>query len=380
MVAYILGGLLSATLGPDRTPAGRRRTALAWPVAAAALAVYVGADLGGIRFEAAPPLVCLGLAAAAAAPVALLHGSPLLAWRIAVLGALVTVPAEIAPDGLAWPWHPLQPLILAGTVFAVALRHRGVVAGWVAVLSAAAALARVAERDALTVAALIVIAALTGTQVRRRVRARLVFEQTRQALLEQRTRLARELHDVAGHHMSLIAVRAESAPYRLHRQPAAQEAEFAAIAHASRDALQDMRRLVGVLRAEEPGRTIADVRALVATVAAAGLAVDLDLDPATEHAGADPEAGLAVYRIVQEGLSNVTRHGAGGTARVALWLDGEDVRVRITNANVGGGRSGHGHGIRGMRERAAALGGTLTAGPDGDGGYRLDAVVPRRAS
>jgi signal transduction histidine kinase len=181
--------------------------------------------------------------------------------------------------------------------------------------------------------------------------------------------------------MSLIAVRAESAPYRLHRQPAAQEAEFAAIALASRDALRDLRRLVGVLRTEEePGRTIADVRALVATVAAAGLAVELDLDPATERAGADPEAGLAVYRIVQEGLSNVTRHGSGGTARVALWLDGGTVRVRVDNAATSGrSGDGRGHGIRGMRERAAALGGTLTAGPHGDGGYRLDAVVPRHA-
>src|SRR5262249_39776738 len=109
--------------------------------------------------------------------------------------------------------------------------------------------ARVSPQDALTVIAGIGLVAVTGVQVRRRVVAWRTAEQTRRALLEQRTSIARELHDVVGHHMSLIAVRAESAPYRLLGRPETQQAEFAAIADASRDALDDMRRLVGTLRA-----------------------------------------------------------------------------------------------------------------------------------
>jgi signal transduction histidine kinase len=405
MVANVLPGLWAAVLGPDRAPAAARPRlpAAVWPVFAATLAVTVFVDLGDVRLPAAPLLVRLGLAGAAALPVALVRHGPLLAWRIAALATLVTVPAEVAPDGLAWPWHPAQVAVLAGTVLAVALRHPAAVIAWVAAISGVAMLARAPEPDAVTAAVLVVVVAVLGAQVRRRVaarqsaeQARQNAEQTRRALLGERTRIARELHDVVGHHMSLIAVRAESAPYRLPRRPDAQEAEFTAIAGASRAALDDMRRLVGVLRGEEgvlrgeegvlrgaePDRPrLADVRALAGTAALAGLAVDLDADASAERAAAAPAAALAVYRIVQEALSNAAHHAPGGRVRIGLRLDGGDVRVAVDNtaavrATGAPPRPGGGHGIAGMRERVAALGGTLTAGPGAGGGYRVEAVVP----
>ncbi|MET0417885.1 MAG: histidine kinase, partial [Actinoplanes sp.] len=248
-----------------------------------------------------------------------MHSSPVIAWRLAALATLVTVPAEIAPGGLAWPWHPVQLLVLPGTVLAVALRHRTGVVAWVAVLSGAAMLARVSPQDAVTVVVLIAVVAMTGVQVRRRVVARQTAEQTRRALCEQRALFARELHDVVGHHVSLIAVRAESAPYRLHSRPEDQRAEFTAIAGASRDALNDMRRLVSAL-SDEP--VVADLRTLVDRAVAAGLAVQAEIDPAAEDV-----SSLAAYRVVQEALANAARHAPGGTVRLTVGVHGDTLRV-----------------------------------------------------
>jgi signal transduction histidine kinase len=177
--------------------------------------------------------------------------------------------------------------------------------------------------------------------------------------------------------MSLIAVRAESAPYRLVSRPEAQRAEFAAIADASRDALHDMRCLVGTLRAGDAPPGIGGLRALAAGATSAGLAVAVDVDPAVERAAVP---GLAVYRVVQEALSNAARHAPGGTVRVSVRLAGDRVRVCVDNTAAtrpasGCGPAG-GNGLTGMRERVTALGGTLSAGPAGDGGFRVEAVVP----
>jgi signal transduction histidine kinase len=381
MVTNTLRSLESAALGPDRAPSRPRSDAVLWPVFALLLAAYVFADLGSVRIEAAAALVRVVLAVAAAAPVALVFSSPLIAWRLAALVTLVTAPVGVAPDGLAWPWHPLQLLILPGMVFAVALRHRVGVVAWAAVLSSAAMLARVSPQDAVTVVVAITIVAVTGVQVRRRVVARQTAEQTRRALSEQRTLFAQELHDVVGHHMSLIAVRAESAPYRLHNHPETHQAEFTAIAGASREALNDMRRLVGTLAAARDQPQVGSMRTLVERARAAGMSVSSDLDMA---GGLTAASELIACRIVQEALSNAARHSPGGRVHVSVEVVGDRLHVDVRNTAATraalpdpnrGGASGN--GLAGMRKRVTSAGGTLAAGPSADGGYRVTAVIPR---
>ncbi|MFF5082420.1 sensor histidine kinase [Actinoplanes sp. NPDC000266] len=363
MVADVLVGLRTALLDPDRAPARRRPGAMVWPVLAVAVAIYV---LAGP--SPAPPLVRAVLAVAAAGPVALVHGSPIIAWRLAFLSTLVTVPPEIVPGGLAWPWHPIQLVVLPGTVLAVALRHRPAAVAWTAALSGAAMLLRVPAQDAVTVIVLIALVAVTGVQVRRRVVARQTAEQTRRALAEQRSLLARELHDVVGHHMSLIAVRAESAPYRLHSRPEAHHAEFTAIAGASRDALNDMRRLVGTLATAPTG-----VRTLIDRARAAGMEVEARLDPSYEST-------LVTTRVVQESLANAARHAPGSKVAVDVAVIGGSVHVEVRNTAPARrplpGPPG-GNGLPGLRHRVTALGGTFHAGPTPDGGYRVTALAPR---
>lgn len=318
----------------------------------------------------------------AAGPVALLYASPLIAWRIAVLATLVTVPLEIAPGGLAWPWHPVQLMVLPCTIFAVALRHRTPVVAWTAVLSCAATLARVPAQDAVTVVVLVGVVAAMGVQVRRRVVQRQSVERLHRALAEQRTLIARELHDVVGHHMSLIAVRAESASYRLHDRPQDQQAEFTALAGASREALNDMRCLVGAMATGSGLSGIDDVRTLVDRARASGLTVEARFDTAADNA-VSAESALVVHRVVQEALSNAARHAPGSTIYLDVQATGELVQVGVRNtaatrtahSDPNRGRAA-GNGLTGMRRRVTALSGTFSAGPTADGGFRVDVAVP----
>ncbi|SNY34431.1 Signal transduction histidine kinase [Paractinoplanes atraurantiacus] len=301
--------------------------------------------------------------------MALVHSSPIIAWRLAFLATLVTVPPEVVPGGLAWPWHPIELLVLPGTVLAVALRHRPSAVSWAAALSCVAMLLRVSPQDAVTVIVLITLVAVTGVQVRRRVVARQTAEQTRRALAEQRTLLARELHDVVGHHMSLIAVRAESAPYRLDSHPEARNAEFTAIAGASRDALNDMRRLVGHLSTtSDPG----GVGSLVDRARAAGMKVSAHLDSSVEST-------VVAVRVVQEALTNAARHAPGSEVTVNVALVDGAIHIDISNtAATRPALSGPpgGNGLPGMRHRVTSLGGTFHAGPTFEGGYRVEVIVP----
>jgi signal transduction histidine kinase len=208
--------------------------------------------------------------------------------------------------------------------------------------------------------------------------------ESRAAVAEERTRIARELHDVVAHHMSLIAVQAETAPYRLTDVPAGAAAEFTAIAGSARDALTDMRRLLGVLRSESTGPQtmpqpdLADLPTMVAAAERAGLPVRLDATRA-EGVAVPAPVGLAAYRIVQEGLANAARHAAGAAVRVTVRADPSTLVVRVENSPADARPTppgGTGHGLTGMRERATSLGGTFTAGPLPDGGYAVAAELP----
>jgi signal transduction histidine kinase len=208
-------------------------------------------------------------------------------------------------------------------------------------------------------------------------------ELARRAVTEERLRIARELHDVVAHSMSIIAVQSGVGAHVLDSQPEEARKALAAVEATSRQALIEMRRLLGVLRdgaeprgslAPAPG--LADLEALAAEVARAGVRVEVRIEGAPVELPAGLE--LSAYRIVQEALTNVVRHAGPATARVAVRYEPDRVAVEVVDDGRGGdpGRDHGGHGIAGMRERAAIYGGTLEAGPGPGGGFRVAASLP----
>jgi signal transduction histidine kinase len=317
---------------------------------------------------------------------------PQIAWRLGLLAA-VLIPLTVEPAGVDGG----QFAVLVVLFWAAALTAERTVLWWMCALTVALSwlwLPLGGHLQATAVATLITIAlavAVDAAHGRRRARQELAVEaahvereQEHRAVLEERARIARELHDVVAHHMSLIAVQAETAPYRIDGVPEAVSAEFGAISTAARSALSDMRRLLGVLRNDEaaaraPQPQIEQIPELIHTARNAGVPVDYSLDGAVD--GIPPAVGVCAYRIVQEALSNATRHAPGASVSVQIHRDRDAVRLTITN---GPGRSlapvredqGPGHGVAGMRERAVLLGGALTAGPERAGGFSVSAVLP----
>jgi signal transduction histidine kinase len=196
--------------------------------------------------------------------------------------------------------------------------------------------------------------------------------------------MARELHDVVAHHMSLIAVRAETAPYRLTGLPESARAEFSSLGEVAREALTEMRRLLGVLRHDQPAALapqpqLADLPLLIDATRRAGASVELSLPSAPGPVPAG--VGVCAYRIVQESLSNASQHAPGAPITVSVIHDSGAILLRVANGPGGHpGPSGNehrpGHGLTGMHERVALLGGSLSAGPAPDGGFVVAAVLP----
>ncbi|SDH63033.1 Signal transduction histidine kinase [Sinosporangium album] len=238
------------------------------------------------------------------------------------------------------------------------------------------------------------LAALLGSNVR--VRRRLSGDTLRaeeaeaaKAALEERSRIARELHDVVAHHMSVIAIQAEAVPLRAAGDARELEAGLKEIRELSLNALSEMRRVLGVLRDEHGERDTAPqpgldrLGELIANARAAGLTVGVSTPEPLDDL--PDSAGLTAYRIVQESLSNAMRHAPGSTVTVAVSRTAGELLLRISNgppavpvARIGADdeRVGPGHGLIGMRERASMLGGTLAAGPTPDGGFRVSARLP----
>jgi signal transduction histidine kinase len=215
-------------------------------------------------------------------------------------------------------------------------------------------------------------------------------ELARRAVVEERLRLARELHDVVAHAMSVIAVQSGVGAHVADSRPEEVGKALAAIEATSRSALTELRRLLGVLRqdSEPPGSLapvpgLADLEVLLAEVAKAGLAVSLRVEgtPAPLPAGVD----LSAYRIVQEALTNVVKHGGPARAQVTIRYRDRELTVEVTDDGRGGAavasddRRGTGHGLIGMRERVAAFGGDLEVGPRPGGGFRVAARLPLAA-
>jgi signal transduction histidine kinase len=252
----------------------------------------------------------------------------------------------------------------------------------------------------------VIVAWLSGENLRaRRIQVSVLEERARrlesereaharEAVTEERLRIARDLHDVVAHSMSVIAVQAGVANHVLDSRPEVAREALATVETNTRAALVEMRRLLGVLRdGDEPSASLtpapglAQVPSLVEKVGGAGLAVQLRIDGTPD--GVPDGVDLSAYRIVQEGLTNVLRHG-GPTAAVTIGYRKEAVTVEICDEGRGAGSpdpvpsqgsvpdagTGSGQGLIGMRERVAVFGGTFEAGPRPGGGFRLAASLP----
>ncbi|MFJ7204096.1 sensor histidine kinase [Streptomyces sp. NPDC098789] len=349
------------------------------------------------------------LGVAQTVPLLLAVTRPLAAWALVLtadtVGALVLVHADRIA-GQTWPW---TPMVIVGYLLLMAclgLREsiRTLIGVWLAT-GAVGVLLDLLPPDGVTnthallfVLAgvmLVVTGALRGVgDAQRRVAEQESISEAERAgrtLLEERARIARELHDVVAHHMSVITVQADSAPYRLPDMSEEVRQEFTAIAASARESLGEMRRLLLVLRgdgvdgerAPQPG--LARVQQLVEATVRAGLPVELSMTAqAALAAEAVPAVDLSAYRIVQEALANVVRHAPGATTRVSVRHDAgaaDEVLVLVVNGRA---RSapvrlegpGTGHGLIGMRERVRLTGGTLDTGPLPDGGFRVAARLP----
>ncbi len=219
----------------------------------------------------------------------------------------------------------------------------------------------------------------------------------RLAVADERARIARELHDVVAHSLSVIAVQADAAEAALARDPSLAGEPLRAIRGSAREALVDMRQLLHVLRSDDltdwdddpsagrssraPARGLADLPPLVKGLREAGLPLEADVrvDAASMPSGIE----LSVYRIVQEGLTNVLKHAGAVPTRLTVEGSHDDVRVVVRNdagrqarPTVADADGGSGHGLIGVRERALAAGGTLHSGHTDDGGFELVATLP----
>ena len=313
--------------------------------------------------------------------------------------------STLAYVSLGYPRGPIFPSLVVAFLTVVLAGHRlvgwaGLGAGYVAFLWA-----DVVFQDApapgwipaVGLAAWLLVLAATAEGLRiRRLRAEEAAhareEEARRRAGEERLRIARELHDVLAHNISLINVQAGVALHLMEDQPEQARTALTAIKAASKDALGELRSVLDVLRTTGPGggpmspddegapRTptagLDDLDRLVAGATAAG--IDVRVVTAGTPRPLPPSVDLAAFRIVQEALTNVTRHAGQAAATISLtYGDGAlTVQVEDDGRGVNGAGPGSGNGIRGMKERAAALGGELEVGPRPGGGFRVTASLP----
>ncbi|MET7462387.1 histidine kinase [Nonomuraea sp. NPDC005501] len=417
-------------LGPDPLPrmAGPRPLARLPHVLVVLYAVTLG--LAGRGYPDYPAFQGLALVHAVVLVVAMFR--PLMAWwaslavtvagswptRSAAVGDLpyqwapsARLPGPVTPDvgrvaaewlPLVWSWTAPAVGLQAGVLFLVALRTRPRVAVetlTITILVGTSCVLLINVPDSLGDAPagvpVLVIATMMGAALRgRRVaRSRLIEqevitaeERARRAVLETRSRIARELHDVVAHHMSVISIQAQVAPHLVENPPGELTDNLAGIRQNAVEALTELRRILGVLRSEDahtdgsrdsPQPALDRLDELVANVRGAGLTVTAETTG--EPRPLSPGVELSAFRIVQEALSNVLRHAPGADVRVELRYLPAALVIRI--ANTAPDRpvpppGGPGHGLLGMRERTAMLGGELATGPAPDGGFEVTAVLP----
>jgi signal transduction histidine kinase len=398
-----LSVLMSSTVGVSRLFAARLGSRIL--VDAAIVVVVLAGSLSQIEHGGIAPtrsesggLDLAGVVLAGCAAV------PLIAWRRSPLGVfVVTAVAGVLLAGLGYPID----LILGPTAALYLLaasreretpwtgRTTAIAVGLLMAYLAATAVAQgtFPGIELLHTGLAWSVAWFAGERTRlrrehvadlsgRAVRAERDAERERLlAIAEERTRIARDLHDSAGHAISLIAVRAGAARLRHHEDPGRSLLALRAVEELARKTVDDIDQIVNTLRestsandAVEAPPGLASIDTLIAHHAAAGLRIRLETTgmPRTLGGAADQ----AAYRILQEALTNAARHGAG-SATIALVFGDQAVELIVTNPPVtdGSSRSGGGHGLIGMRERATLLGGSLDAGVV-DGAFRVHARIP----
>jgi len=398
---------------------------LAIDVAAAVLAMLVIAfglrAWHGPRFEM-PTAAVAAASAAASLPVAVRR-----LWPLPVLAVVTAAVAALTAVGRA----PLTSDLMLGMASYLAATRLprlaavvSLVAAETAIFAGLLAAAATAHTQNVMLHSMLACAAMwfvgTGVRERRRYLAGLAeqeaqrqrgeAERSRHALQEERLRIARELHDVLAHTLSVVTVQAGVGRRVAAARPAEALRALLAVEEASRGALDELRRVLCLLRSDdepgeipaaagapgpaatlEPAPGLGDLGNLAALVRGAGIPVLLDLTG--DVTAVPPAAALTAYRIVQEALTNVVRHAPGAEAAVRVAVSPAGVRIRVTDtgrdpwAGTAGLADGSGtvfagtagHGIAGMRERAAIFGGTLQAGPLTAGGFQVAAFLPAAA-
>ena len=346
------------------------------------------------------------LAVALTAPLAFSMRRPLLVWQLlaAVLtGCSFIFGAVVGPgyNDAGWPWPMPATLGFAFVLFQVGCRTVDrlliVAVGALTVLVVFGSGYLVASTSVSTLLYLTAMAAALlfwGDSIRTRKDAQRALaeeterrrrDQQRASILRERSRIARELHDLVAHHISMIAIQSEAAPHRIADLPAEAHRTFEAIRSASREALMEMRRVLGLLRqnddteaenAPQPG--IDGLTGLIENAEKAGLRATLSIIGSS----ADAPAGVAVstYRIVREALGNAAQHAPGTEVVVTVMVEVGRVALSVVDTGPARGKRpggpGTGLGLIGIRERVMALGGTFRAGPSEDGGFQVFAELP----
>ncbi|WP_208615926.1 sensor histidine kinase [Streptomyces cellostaticus] len=386
--------------GPlTRHLSGRVREYAPWTphvLVAAAGVVAMLANAASFSEGGATQLVCGILALV---PVLLTLARPVGAFWLSLAATAVT--SLVGESWDMWPWLPGSFISHLVVLTVVAIRTRPRTAAWMWLLTALYGFWSVTvfgedhydiNTAPMLILSALILLAVTVRHTRREARQEVTAQQTvtehersRRTLLEERTTIARELHDVVAHHMSVVAIQAEAAPYRVENPPPELEKAFATIRENAVAALTELRRVLGVVRAEDyeapdaPQPTLADLDGLLANVREAGLEVEKAVTGAVRELPQGVE--LSAYRIVQEALSNSLRHAPGAGARVEIGYVLGGLGLRIVNGPPPASAllkpsPGAGHGITGMRERVSMLNGEMTAGPTADGGYEVTVFLP----
>ncbi|MER6467362.1 sensor histidine kinase [Streptomyces collinus] len=386
----------SARRGP-----GRMREYAAWTPHAVVVALGVVAMLFALASTDRAGLLSLLSGLLALGPVLLTLVRPVGAFWCSLAASAVALVLGGGSGFGDWPWLPGSFLTHLVVLTVVALRTRPRAAAWMWVMTAAYGF--VAESlfgwghystdvGPMLILSALILLVVTVRHIRREAQQEVTAQQTvteaersRRTLLEERTTIARELHDVVAHHMSVVAIQAEAAPYRVENPPPELEQAFATIRENAVAALTELRRVLGVVRAQDyeapdaPQPTLADLDALLANVREAGLEVTKTVTGAVRELPQGVE--LSAYRIVQEALSNTLRHAPGADARVEIGYVLGGLGLRIVNGpppapHLVKPSPGAGHGVTGMRERVSMLGGEMTAGPAADGGHEVTVFLP----
>ena len=375
-------------------------------VAAIAVAVAlaaVGTTLGATLYPVPVALAFL-LAVAHAGAIPLALKAPRTAAALGAVSVTALAFAQSTAAGSPWPWSittMVAQAILVGLV-GFTTRSRAGALGWFAAVAGTIIAALLFPKGTDAAAINIIIAgsvsavALAAGVVAREwdsIRRQLVHERSVSAreqdlrmVAEEKARIARELHDVVAHSMSIIAVQASSAPFRHPDLAEPIAREFEEIAQGARTAMTELRGVLGVLRQGDseaplaPQATLADLPALVQSTTRPGVDITLEFVADPEGDSVNDAVGLAIYRSAQEALSNAIRHAPGTAISVSCVVDADAVVLSVHNPAPRGAppSSGGGHGLQGMRERLHGVGGTLEAGPSPDGGFSIVARAPHR--